>query len=129
MATTQQVETTGNVVDQPTPDTSTDTPITPQTAAERAQAVVDAFTALPGAMYSDGQGVMVTDVAMVSTDLGAAVQVQVEGRSVEDPFFVVNPPTYVPDPNGDVVIGGQTFRYDPLAAVTDAINRFGGATN
>lgn len=45
-----------------------------------------------------------------------------------DPHFrVVNPPLLVPDPDGDVVVRGEHFREDPLAALAEVIGANGGA--
>lgn len=45
-----------------------------------------------------------------------------------DPHFrVVNPPTLVRDPAGDVVAHGERWREDPLAALAEAIGSNGGA--
>lgn len=50
---------------------------------------------------------------------------QVEGG---DPHFViVNPPTLVEDPAGDVEISGRRFREDPLAALAEVVGMHGGA--
>lgn len=42
-------------------------------------------------------------------------------------FRVVNPPTLVRDPEGDVVAHGERWREDPLAALAEAIGSNGGA--
>jgi hypothetical protein len=43
-------------------------------------------------------------------------------------FVIVNPPTLVEDPNGDVIRGdGKRFRRDPAAALATVIASLGGA--
>lgn len=46
----------------------------------------------------------------------------------DDPHFrVFNPPSLVEDPYGPVEIHGRRFREDPVAALAEAVARFGGA--
>jgi hypothetical protein len=43
-------------------------------------------------------------------------------------YRIVNPPTLVEDPAGDVIGGdGRRYRHDPLAAVAEVIGSLGGA--
>lgn len=57
------------------------------------------------------------------------MEIQVAGNTHRaDPAYrVINPPRYVPDPDGDVEINRRRFREDPLAAVAYAIGQAGGA--
>mgnify|MGYP001591467972 CR=1 FL=1 len=43
------------------------------------------------------------------------------GRPINNPVVIVNPPLLVPDPSGDIVIKGRKFRYDPLTALQHVI--------
>jgi len=56
------------------------------------------------------------------------IEVWLEGGSAPEPHWrIFNPPTLVRDPAGDVVIAGQRYRKDPLAAVAETIAANGGA--
>lgn len=45
-----------------------------------------------------------------------------------DPHFrIVNPPTLVRDPYGEIEVRGERYRDDPLAAVAEVIASLGGA--
>ncbi len=56
------------------------------------------------------------------------VDVLVDSPVSGDPsYHVVNPPLYVEDPAGDVVIGNFRYREDPLAALAYSIASQGGS--
>lgn len=56
------------------------------------------------------------------------VDVTVDDPSSGDPLFrVINPPTLVPDPDGDVTIGDERYRHDPVRALATVIGTAGGA--
>ncbi|HEU4754008.1 MAG TPA: hypothetical protein VFU47_12940 [Armatimonadota bacterium] len=57
------------------------------------------------------------------------LEVEVSGETVAgDPRYrIVNPPVLVPDPDGDVEVGGQRYRHDPLMAVAYVVAVHGGA--
>jgi hypothetical protein len=57
------------------------------------------------------------------------VEVQLAGETVsgETHYRIFNPPTLASDPAGDVQVNGRRFRYDPLAAVLEAVGGNGGA--
>jgi hypothetical protein len=98
---------------------------------QRTQAVKDAVAAHgPGPITEhtpDGTVVM-ADVKVTADDI---VEVKVTDPDGGDPHFrIINPPRYVPDPNGDVeiVVGEQVhrFREDPLAALAHVVAQHGG---
>lgn len=99
-------------------------PNIPNTAAERAQAVAEAFSAHGGSYHLDK--VAIVGLEAVETPHGHAVKIQLRGRPEDDPIYVVNPPLLALDPNGDIRLGAHRFRHDPMAAVVDAIKRYGG---
>ena len=55
--------------------------------------------------------------------------------TIDDEVRIVNPPTLVPDPNGDVVVGrvvdpdgtvvseGERYRHDPEAAIAEVLTQ------
>lgn len=45
-----------------------------------------------------------------------------------DPHFkIVNPPTLVRDPLGDIEVNGERYRHDPIEAIAEVIASLGGA--
>lgn len=110
----------------PRPDPSSRRP--KRTPTQRAQAVKDAVAARgPGriVIHTPDGTVTVDDVTVT----GAVVEVTAPDYA--DPHFrIINPPRYVPDPDGDVefLVGDQIhrFREDPLAALGHAIVQHGG---
>ena len=101
-----------------------------QTARQRAQAVRDAVTARgagPFTVHTPAGAVRIGRVRVVTQDGVDVVEVHAEGPEGGDPHFrVINPPRFVPDPDGDVEINGQRFREDPLAALAHVIAQHGG---
>lgn len=99
-------------------------------ADDRAQATLAAYEAAgPGPYRIDTpDGTVVIDHVTVSHDNDADVDVvEVHASEFEDPHFrVVNPPRFVPDPNGDVLINGQPFSEDPLVALAHLIVQHAG---
>lgn len=71
--------------------------------------------------------ITVTDMTVtVDPETGATV-VEVQAGAFTDPHIrVINPPRYVPDPNGPVLMGEKRFRDDPLAALGHVIVQHGG---
>lgn len=57
------------------------------------------------------------------------VEVHIAGttESGEATFVIVNPPTLARDPQGEIEINGERYRDDPLGAIADVIDDFGGA--
>lgn len=92
-------------------------------ARSRARSVGDAFN----------------EATAVATPFGdvAIESVQVDDESVivsvgnpeggDATFVVVNPPTLVPDVFGDIIVNGQAYRHDPVAALAYVIASNGGA--
>lgn len=98
---------------------------------DRAERVSREWDARSGEPYvTDTRwGTVRIDRLEVHADEGRSwVDVWADGAEGGDPHFrIVNPPLLVEDPGGPVVIGGRTFREDPLAAVAEAIASNGGA--
>lgn len=100
-------------------------------ASARAQAVADAAADQPdGSVHHTSRGtVRLGPVRIVeaSDTEPAVVEVYAHGAESGDPHFrVINPPRYVPDPDGDIEINGRRFRDDPLAALAEIIGLNGG---
>lgn len=109
---------------------------------ERAEKVRDAFKERRKKKPRDEADVAITvatpdgDVDLVSveyktdpeTGIGY-VEVMVDSPTSQDPSYrIVNPPTYVEDPMGEVVLGdGKRYRDDPVAALAHTIAMNGGA--
>lgn len=94
---------------------------------ERCAAVLEAISAPeyePGPVVTQAGTV---DLLSVSVADGC-VCVTVGDPAGGDPDFrIYNPPTLVPDPNGEVDRDGVRYRVDPVAAVAYAIALNGGA--
>lgn len=72
----------------------------------------------------DGREVHIESFSVTDT----SVEIRLSGAAGGDPHFViVNPPTLIPDPLGDVIVNGMRFREDPLRALAQAIADNGGA--
>ncbi len=106
-----------------------------ETGPRRVRAVKRAYAAAGSA---DGETLAVTTPsgaevhidALATFEDGARsrVEVRLAGAVGGDPnFVVVNPPTLVPDPLGDIPINGVMYREDPLRALAQAIADNGGA--
>lgn len=101
------------------------------TPRQRAQAVRAALTAAgpgPHTFHTPSGTVVLNDVRVVSSPTGGdVVEIHADSPENGDPEFrVINPPRFVPDPAGDVIIGGQPFREDPLAALAHVVAQHGG---
>ena len=85
---------------------------------------------IPSRHHTDAGTVTIGDVVYVdATDTTpGCVEFRVHGAvEGDDPHFrVVNPPRFVPDVNGDVIINGRPFREDPLGALAEIAARHGG---
>jgi hypothetical protein len=77
----------------------------------------------------DGREVHIENVTATISGGRSEIAVHLAGMPIGgDPSFViVNPPTLVPDPTGDVLIRGQRFREDPLGALAMVLADNGGA--
>jgi hypothetical protein len=97
---------------------------------QRAQAVIDAVAAAgPGPHHMDTPaGPIVLERVALTVDPDSGVTaIEVHADEFADPHIrVINPPRYVPDPNGPVTINGQRFREDPLAALAHVVAQHGG---
>jgi hypothetical protein len=109
-------------------------PRVPKSAGVKARDAADAAAARPSktSTHDTAHGpVTLGDVRYVAaTDTAPAhVEVFVVGDTERgDPHYrVVNPPRYATDPTGPIEINGRRFREDPLAALAEAVGRFGGA--
>jgi hypothetical protein len=81
----------------------------------------------------DGQpfemnGVSIDTISEFPCENGNAVLITSDNNPVGDPLVIVNPPTIVPDPSGDIVIGEMTFREDPMDAITRVVRDYGGVS-
>lgn len=102
-----------------------------QNPRQRAQAVRDALTSRgPGPhTFHTPDGTVIFKSARVVTAAGGAdvVEVHVDSPTNGDPDFrVINPPRFVPDPTGDIILNGLPFREDPLAALAHVVAQHGG---
>jgi hypothetical protein len=103
-----------------------------RTANQRAQAVLAALDARgpgPFTIHTPAGSVTLDRVEVVTVDGIDVVEVHAANPESGDPHFrVINPPRYVPDPDGDVtMIGpGGRFREDPIAALAHLIAQHGG---
>lgn len=98
---------------------------------QRTQAVRDALAVHghgPHPYRTPDGHVVMTDIRVVTDpDGGDVVEVYVADPENGDPAFrVINPPRYVPDPDGQVVLNGRRFREDPLAALAHVVAQHGG---
>lgn len=77
----------------------------------------------------DGREVHIDGLSTVEDGARSRVEVRLAGvpEGGDPSFVIVNPPTLVPDPLGDKVINGMTYREDPLRALAQAIADNGGA--
>jgi len=57
---------------------------------------------------------------------GTAVLIRPRGVGPDGGVIVVNPPTLVPDPGGDIVVRGRRHREDPLGALAVTVQRVYG---
>lgn len=96
-----------------------------QTPAARVDAVRAAVAARgPGPFTVATPAGPVTINGITITDDGV---VEVEAPGFADPHLrIINPPRFVPDPAGDVLINGHPFREDALAALAHVIAQHGG---
>jgi hypothetical protein len=96
----------------------------------RAQAAVTQWANHPG-RAADGSlsvgEVRITDVRTVVLEDGQTTALEVYAAGAPDPHIrIVNPPTMVADSTGDIELGGQRFREDPMAAVAAVVVRVTG---
>lgn len=96
---------------------------------ERASAVLDAFGDMGEAEVRgfDTSGGPVSITNVVAGDGSNVVVVSVTSGIYSQEVVIVNPPVYFPDPDGDTEVNGTMFRYDPAAAVAEAIGMHAGA--
>jgi hypothetical protein len=96
---------------------------------ERADAVSDAFDGNPTTVATPDGDVAITSIVSDNDGTVGWVDVLVDSPINDDRNFrVVNPPMYVEDPQGDVVLGdGRRYREDPLAALAHTIAMHGGS--
>jgi len=104
----------------------------------RAQACADAWATHPGRNMDGhltvpvraGGEVRLASVDVQEVDGVTSVEVHLDGRTAGgDPHFrIVNPPTLVEDPAGDIELAGLYYREDPLVALAEVIARHGGGT-
>lgn len=73
--------------------------------------------------------VMISKIVPGEDAVSTWVDVTVAGetRGGDPNFRIVNPPTLVRDPQGDVILQSGTFREDPIAAIAEVIATHGGA--
>lgn len=97
---------------------------------QRAQAVKAALAAQGPGRFSVAtpDGTVVIEHAQVVNDGGQdVVELTTADPVGGDPHFrVINPPRYVPDPEGDIVLDGVRFREDPIAALAHVVALHGG---
>lgn len=107
-------------------------------AAERAVARVRAVRQARGRPLADGERLAVPtrrgEVHFAQIDPHEEggrswVEVRLDGPTAGgDPHFkIVNPPTLVPDPLGEIEVNGARYRHDPIAALAEVIASLGGA--
>lgn len=108
-----------------------------KTGPERVRAVQRAHRAAnlqPGDTLAvqayGGREVHIEGLSIVEKGQQSYVDVRLSGSTEGgDPNFrIVNPPTLVPDPLGDIVVNGATFREDPISAIAHVIAQNGGAS-
>jgi hypothetical protein len=101
------------------------------TAVRRVRAVEEAHDGSPVTVATTSGDVHIESLTTHEDGTRSYVDVRLAGETEGgDPSFrIVNPPTLVPDPAGDVEILGQRFRYDPIAAVAFVIAESGGAAS
>jgi hypothetical protein len=111
----------------PTPGPSRQRP----TPNERAQAALAAVRS----KYGHARFTVTTPAGPVTIDRVEVVHdpstgvdvVEVLAPGFADPHFrVVNPPRFVPDPAGAIILNGHPFRDDPVAALAHVIAQHGG---
>lgn len=93
-------------------------------------AKLEAFTSLGSGPHrlDTPAGVVILDelVATWDSDVGAIV-VDIYSGAFTDPHIrIVNPPRYVPDPTGDVVMAERRWRDDPVAATAHVVAQHAG---
>jgi hypothetical protein len=99
-----------------------------ENARKRARAVKSAYDG-PVTVSTPNGEVQIESLDVTEDGTRSRVEVVVSGAEGGDPnFVIVNPPTLVPDPAGDVAVRGQLYREDPIAAVAYVIAEHGGAT-
>lgn len=107
-----------------------------ESAERRVEAVRRAFQAAGteagdtlAVVAPDGREVHIAGMATSIDGARSSVEVGLAGATEGgDPnFVIVNPPTLVPDPFGDKVVNGVTYREDPLRALAQVIADNGGA--
>lgn len=99
---------------------------TPLTDDQRAAAVVSAFADADITSFATSNGVVTINDASIG-DQPNAVVLAIGGGLYDPDVVIVNPPVYVPDPSGDTEVNGVMYRYDPLAAVAEAVGMHGGS--
>jgi len=98
-----------------------------ENARARTRAVRDAYDGPATVSTPDGD-VAIESLVAHDDGLRSRVEVRVSDAAGGDPdFVIVNPPTLVPDPAGEIVVHGVRCREDPLAAVAYVIASNGGA--
>ena len=95
------------------------------TPTDQVQAILDAYDQQEGD-YVDDNGVVINNIILCA-DCDNDITVLTPNNSEDDPIVIINPPVYIPDNTGDVVLGDVTYRYDPLGAVATVIKQYGGA--
>jgi hypothetical protein len=77
----------------------------------------------------DGKEVHIAGLTVVEDGTRSYVDVTLDGvpEGGDPSFRIVNPPTLVPDPTGDVVVRGMRFRNDPVGAIAMVLANNGGA--
>lgn len=101
------------------------------TPTKTVQAILDAFSDRDGLPYH-ADGVRIERIDLFTPEdpkgyKGNAVKITTSTLSDDPVLVIVDPPLYVPDPNGDTVVGDQKFRRDPLAAMAGVIRMVGGS--
>lgn len=96
----------------------------------RNKRLTDRFKASKQRTWQTRGGEVVIDRLVQRTDAAGVpfIEVFLKGETVSESHFrMYNPPSLVPDPNGDIESGGMRFRDDPLAAIAEVISQHGGA--
>jgi hypothetical protein len=95
-------------------------------AKGRARAVCDAGKKSKQFRSSRGN-VHIGSVVLTENGMGVDVYLEGQTESGETHYRIINPPTLVQDPAGDIEVRGVMYREDPLAAIAEAISTHGGS--